>query len=415
MPPPGSRDREPEGNGADPWLGRQLWRRLVEQPGVISRATAVTMRLPTPAGAGLAVRLLARRRFGLAYLGRDAEVMTASALRAPEHGAAGGDMPGMDIVAPAWKATDADAEPSAASAPVVARSAHRVAAPEGAIPSSPNRPQPPAPVTRRNAPVIQRRAVQATEPLGMRSLPVTARPVALGLPASAVPPGIDRSVPVTLTVASATPGGSTASEAPPADALRVAARASVAADLPMVTRNGLVRGPTAFPLTPARPIPPEPVRRNGSRPILGAPLRSRPAAASTPLPIRSGDEASAPAANGWYRQRVVADPSASARQSDVAPLPLRGVAIDAAVAGSRPSRPLPTATGAWPQPSASEPTVPPRSQSTPEPRTSPAPVPIAASHGERSRPAARDIGPIAERVYQLLTERLANERRRRGI
>jgi hypothetical protein len=53
--------------------------------------------------------------------------------------------------------------------------------------------------------------------------------------------------------------------------------------------------------------------------------------------------------------------------------------------------------------------------SRPEPSASAAPASAATRQREADKPAALDVGRLAERVYQLLLERLSDERRRRGI
>jgi hypothetical protein len=192
-------------------------------------------------------------------------------------------------------------------------------------------------------------------------------------------------------------------------------------------------------------IPKSPVQTIRPRRIVGPPMRATALADSASAPGASADGLSAatnisvlPAGDliAPAMPRAAPEPLVTARARSlppatdmtVLPLPPRAMllphervaALPLPVAPRPPLLPAPVA--------ASEPRPPalaPLSSATvthtafvssrPEPSASAAPASAATRPRETDKPAVPDVGGLAERVYQLLLERLSDERRRRGI
>jgi hypothetical protein len=383
-PSPG---RNRGGNLLDLWLGRYLYGRRAMAPGVISRSLALNLMRPRVAvGASpLLSRLLARHRSALTFVGRDGEVAIARA-NFPELAFAGASLP------------LAQAAPAMLAAAPLRREARgaSVAAPRPAV--------------------IQRRAM-ATPPRADA-----------GLAPQAVPPLLRATK--TFDSLSALAGVPVASIiAPPREQPSAAALATA------IARDGDVAAQAAVPKSRDHAI--------RSRRIVGAPMLATALARSASVPVASADRLSA-ATNisvlsaddliAPAMPRAVPEPLVTARArslppaTDVTVLPLPARALMLRVAAF----PLPVAllpasvAASEPRP----PALAPLSRATdthtafvssrPEPPASAAPAsaapaPAATRPREADVPAAPDVGGLAERVYQLLRERLSDERRRRGI
>ena len=379
----------------DLWLGHAIYRRRAA-PGLIARRMAVIAgRPPIAAGAGpLSTRIMARHEAARAHLAGGSEVATASTF------------PTL-IVAAGAAPPDAS---SAAAGPVPGAGAAHPAASTG-------------------APVVQRRAIARTETaLGPLAAAADARSVAPPVRASTEAPAAARTAPPPTIARAAAPS-------PPVRARAVSRPERVAGNLPLAVRAGAAPSTAklagAIPVVPATPAPARAVREGlAPRRAIGAPIRAAPpsAASGPPATARAGAFA-ADADSNLANEKAITQPrmaSARASRTGGGASPPRGA--DPGDLGASPERSAalswlpggrgladPGSPGRAPDPALAAMPASPRAAGPWDPGSSRDAAPRPASPRGPATPAVPDIGQLADRVYTLLVNRLADERRRRGI
>jgi hypothetical protein len=421
---------------ADLWLGRQLWRQRVEHAGVTTGAGGALRR------AGSALPLLAalqeRQRSATAHLGRNAD-------RAPITAASNRVLEPFDTRTGSSRGNALQASLS----PVAAASAAPVARFGDALPPETRRASPPA----ARGQVIQRRALAANS--GVSPLPRTtaaaadqparaARPAAaIVVPASDVMPASRRvsarrvGAPVRGAVADLNRRADAGRPMPEQSHQITPAEPFVAAgvtspnrptmpsrDLPVIRAHEAADAESDASSATSHRTPPAATAAHQAMAVASfdaKPIAQRPAARSEPTAALRGGSMPVPTV-------AIAAPMVS---GSLPGLPMRPLSVRAATIVKAASSLSGGREAAMPPPPNATAVSQPVQRSPREAQAgrhkqvgsmdTAAPVSTAALSGsvatpstERARLGAPEIGRVAERVYQLLVDRLAQERQRRG-